>query len=82
VAPTTNGEVESAVAGCGDRGHHVGCIHALDDGAGSAVVHGIVDDASDVVARVRGSNDAPSYRFGELLDRVAHWVLLISVSHR
>ena len=82
VAPTTNCEVEAAVAGSGDRGHHIGRIHALDDGAGFAVVHGVVDNASVVVVRVRGGDDAPPYRLSQCLDRVAHWVLLISVSPR
>ena len=42
VAPTTNRQLEAAVASSGDRGHHVGRIHALDDGAGSTVVHAVV----------------------------------------
>ena len=79
VAPTTNCQVEAGVAASSDRGHHVGRIHALDDGAGLAVVHGVVDSASVVVVRIRGGDDATPHRFGQCLDRVAHWVLLCSV---
>ena len=82
VAATTNCHVEAGVAASSDRGHHVRRIHALDDGAGLAVVHGIVDSASLVVVRIRAGDDATPHRFGQRLDYVAHWALLCSVSHK
>src|SRR5262245_2678097 len=44
--------------------------------AGLTVVHGIVDNTSVVVVRIRRGDDAPPYRFGQRLDRVAHCALL------
>src|SRR5262247_74040 len=40
------------------------------------VTHGIVDNTSVVVVRIRRGDDAPPYRFGQRLDRVAHCALL------
>jgi hypothetical protein len=61
---TTNCQVETAVAASSDRRHHVRRIHAPDDGARFAVVHGVVDNTSVVVVRIRRADDAPPYRFG------------------
>src|SRR5574338_486651 len=76
VAPATNRQVEAGVAGSTDHGHHVGRIYALDDRAGSAVVHDVVDGAGLVVVGIRGGDDATAHRFGQCLDRVAHGVIL------
>src|SRR5262245_58115264 len=81
VAPTTNCHVKVRVAASSDRGHHVGRIRALDDAAGLAIVHGIVDSASLVVVRIRAGDDATPHLFGQRLDYVAHWALLCFVSH-
>ena len=39
-------------------------------------MQGIVDKTSVVVVRIRRGDDAPPYRFGQCLDRVAHGALL------
>src|SRR5262245_7872803 len=44
--------------------------------AGLTVAHGIVDNTSVVAVRIRRGDDAPPYRFGQCLDRVAHFALL------
>src|SRR5262247_1059407 len=44
--------------------------------AGLTVTHGIVDNTSVVVVGIRRGDDAPPYRFGQCLDRVAHCALL------
>ena len=62
-----------------DRGHHVGGIHALDDGAGLAVVHAVVANASGVIVRIRRGDDAATHRVGHRFDRVAHSVLLTAL---
>lgn len=43
VAAAADGQQDVVVTREGHRRHHVGCVDCLDDQAGPAVVHGVVD---------------------------------------
>jgi hypothetical protein len=82
VAATPNREVQSPVPGGGDRSHHIGRVHASDDGTGLAVVHGVIDGASVVVVGIRRQDDTPPYRLGQGLDRVSHGFSWLGLTNR
>jgi hypothetical protein len=80
VTAAPNREIDAAVAGSSDHGHHVRRIDALDDGVRPAVVHGVVHCAGVVVVGIGRDDDATSHRLSQLFDRVLHGVLLCCIN--